>query len=126
MPLTKKKWQLALKCIQQLFKIYLPFLSESFASPSCLTALACATSSRSHPITVLVGFFVDCLCIKMCSKCSQNVHVGVQGSINCGENPQKRSCVAFRRNFSQGKCAMLSNLFLFFSCLFSPVAIADF
>lgn len=30
------------------------------------------------------------------------------------EIPQRLSCVAFRRNFSQGKCAMLSNLFLFF------------
>lgn len=103
----------------------LPFLSESLASPSRLPA----TGYRSHPITLFVDF-VTVYATRTLPSVAKKVHVAAKELTKCEEKLKNGAVWLFRRNFfSQGKCAMLSNLFLFsffFLVFFSPVAIADF
>lgn len=108
------------------FNIYnLPFLSESLASPSRLPA----TGYRSHPITLFVDF-VTVYATRTLPSVAKKVHVAAKELTKCEERLKNGAVWLFRRNFfSQGKCAMLSNLFLFsffFLVFFPPVAIADF
>lgn len=53
----KKKLAAGKTTYEVVVLIYLPFLSGSLASPSCLTASVSATGYRSHPITLLLHFF---------------------------------------------------------------------
>lgn len=103
-------------CTKLLFVIYLPFLSESLASPSCLTVWECAAGYRSHPITLLLHCLSTVRALKTRSKSQPR-------SPRCGANVDQlrgnsTKAAAVWRNFSQGKCAMLSNLFLFFFFFF--------
>lgn len=119
MPTATKNGSSHDMCTKLLFVIYLPFLSESLASPSCLTVWECAAGYRSHPITLLLHFLSTVRALKRRSKSQPR-------SPRCGASVDQlrgnsTKAAAMWRNFSQGKCAMLSNLFLFFpffSCLF--------
>lgn len=110
-----------------LFIYNLPFLSESLASPSRFPA----TGYRSHPITLFVDF-VTVYATRTLPSVAKKVHVAAKELTKCEERLKNGAVWLFRRNFfSQGKCAMLSNLFLFsfflfFLVFFSPCCHSGF
>ncbi len=101
----------------QLFLNYLPFLLGSLASPSCLTALVCATRSRSHPITLL-HFFSTVYALRGCSKVSQHVHVVMQVSTKQRGNSTKSELCGVQEKLFSRKVRHVVKSFPFFLVFF--------
>lgn len=94
----------------------LPFLSESLASPSCLTALD--RGYRAHPITLLLHVSVDCLCINKRSKVGQQVHVVARNVGRLRATSTKAAAVRRSGETFLRESAPCCQIFSFFSRLF--------
>lgn len=105
--------------------MYLPFLSESLASPSCLTALVCETGYRSHPITRLLDFLPTVYAPRGVQKLAQKSTLKRECRQTARKNHKEWAVWRSGETFLK-ESAPCCQIFSFFSCLFFPCCHSGF